>query len=420
MSSGVEADIALDAAVIASLGLVRVLGGAAGLAAAGTGLLAGLAEQRAEFRARRLQEIKRHEQAVTEVLDRNARIDALASSARRNDTDLALPTPLDPTGRSAGELVGWCRETDTALTRAEESLATAIASAATGRIFATPGSLTTAAQEAASPSGPPPGSASVSASASVSTLAATMARVLARLLPDTTDDDRRAVTEAAEQAAAATTQGEAESRLTEVRLRIQQANERARRRRDDRAAAARFLRELAEHPEAGAVRARLGTIADGERAFEDDLRAEAAGLVEDLQHQAEHEYVTNALREAFTELGYEIGEGFETLTAQEGEAVLTRGDWAQHAVKVRVDDARQVRMALLRTEPAHGDDQRRLDVEREEQWCASFEAARERLAEAGIHADVRWRIEPGEQRLPVAQPRRTRQQPRARRRERDR
>jgi hypothetical protein len=310
------------------------------------------------------------------------------------------------------------------LTRAEESLATAIASAATGRIFATPGSLTTAAEEAASPSGPPhgsaSGSASASASASMATLAVTMARVLTRLLPDTTDDDRRAVTEAAEQAAAATTQGEAESRLTEVRLRIQQANERARRRRDDRAAAARFLRELAEHPDAGAVRARLGTVADGERAFDDDLRTEAVRLVEDLQHQAEHEYVTNALREAFEELGYELGEGFETLTAQEGEAVLTRGDWAQHAVKVRVDDARQVRMALLRTEPAHGDDQRRLDVEREEQWCASFEAARERLAEAGIHADVRWRIEPGEQRLPVAQPRRTRQQPRARRRERDR
>ena len=76
-------------------------------------------------------------------------------------------------------------------------------------------------------------------------------------------------------------------------------------------------------------------------------------------------------------------------------------------------------MALLRTEPAESDDQRRLDVEREEQWCASFEAARERLAEAGIHADVRWRVEPGEQRLPVAQQRRSRQQPRARQRERD-
>jgi hypothetical protein len=247
-----------------------------------------------------------------------------------------------------------------------------------------------------------------------------MARVLARLLPDTTDDDRRRVTEAAEQAAAAATQGEAESHLTEVRIRIQQANERARERRDDRAAAARFLLELRDHPEAPVVRARLGEVADGARVLDAALRAEAVRLVGDLQHRAEHEYVKNTLRAAFEELGYDIDDGFETLTAQEGEAVLTRGDWAEHAVKVRVDDARQIRMALLRTEPAESDDQRRLDVEREEQWCASFEAAREHLEQAGIHADVRWRIEPGEHRLPVAQRRRDRRQPQARQRERDR
>lgn len=400
MSSGVEADIALDAAVIASLGLVRVLGGAAGLAAAGTGVLAGLAEHRAELRARRLQEIKDHEQAIAAVLDRNARIDALTAAARRGDAEIALPAPLEPADRTADELVAWCGETDTALAQAEEALATAVASAATGRIFATGETAKAAAPESAPPA-----------------LAATMSRVLARLLPDTTDDDRRHVTEAAELAAAAATQGEAESRLTEVRVRIQQANENARGRRDDRAAAARFLLELKGHPGADDVRARLGEVADGARAFDDALRADAVRLVADLQHQAEHEYVKRKLREAFEDLGYEIGEGFETLTAQEGEAVLTRGDWAQHAVKVRVDDARSVRMALLRTEPAESDDQRRLDVEREEQWCASFEAARERLAAAGIHADVRWRVEPGEQRLPVARQRHTRQQPRARERE---
>ncbi|MDN3352631.1 response regulator receiver protein [Actinomadura sp. DC4] len=406
MSSGVEADIALDAAVIASLGLIRVLGGAAGLAAAGTGVLAGLAEERAEIRARRLQEIQRHEQAIAEVLDRNARIAALASSARRHHAELALPTPLEPTEQTAEELVAWCTETDTTLVAAEESLATVIASDATDRIFAAPESLQATPQD---PAATPP-----------SALATTMARVLARLLPDITDDDRRAVTEAAEQAAAATTQGEAESRLTEVRIRIQKANERARGGRDDRAAAARFLRELAAHPDAETVRARLGEIADGTRPFDADLRAEAVRLVADLQREAEHRYVTAAIQEAFEELGYEVDEGFETLTANDGEAVLTRGDWTQHAIKIRVEDARQVRMALLRTEPGESADQRRLDVEREEQWCASFEAARARLDAAGIHADVRWRVEPGEQRLPVAQPRRTRQQPRARRRERDR
>jgi hypothetical protein len=406
VSSGVEADIALDAAVIASLGLIRVLGGAAGLAAAGTGLLAGLAEERAEIRARRLREIRHHEQAIAEVLDRNARIAALAAAAQRHGAELALPTPLDPADRPADALVAWCADADARLTAAEESLATTIASAATGHIFA-------AAPESLKAQKPPeitPGSS----------LTATMTRVLARLLPDTTDEDRRAVTEAAEQVAAASTRSEAESRLTEVRIRIQQANERSRRRRDDRAAAARFLRELETHSGAADVRARLGDVTRDARPFDEGLRAEAVRLVEDAQRRAEHHYVAATLRAAFEELGYEVDEGFETLTAEEGEAVLTRGDWAQHAVKVRVDDARQVRMALLRTEPAESDDQRRLDIEREEQWCASFDAARERLAAAGIHADVRRRVEPGEQRLPVMQQRRSRPQARARRRERDR
>jgi 8-oxo-dGTP pyrophosphatase MutT (NUDIX family) len=409
VSSGVEADIALDAAVIASLGLIRVLGGAAGIAAMGTGVLAGLAEARAEVRARRLQEIQHHEQAIAEVLDRNARITALASSAERNDAEIVLPAPLEPAEMTADELIAWCTEADTALATAEESLATSIASAATGRIFAAESLKATADTPPDRP-----------VAAAPDALATTMARVLARLLPDTTEDDLRSVTEAAEQAAAASTQGEAESRLTEVRIRIQQANEQARRRRDDRAAAARFLRELETHPATGDVPGRLAEVAGGTRPFDESLRAEAVRLVGDLQREAEHQYVAATLREAFEELGYEVAEGFETLTAEAGEAVLTRGDWAQHAVKVRVDDARQVRMALLRTEPGEGADQRRLDVEREEQWCASFEAARERLADAGIHADVRWRIEPGEQRLPVMQQRRSRQQPRARQRERDR
>lgn len=414
MSSGVEADIALDAAVVASLGLIRALGGAAGLAAAGTGALASFAEARADERARRLDEALRLEAAIGEVLDRNARIAALAESARRNDVKVGLPAPAEPAGRSAEDLAAWVSRVDAELTGAETTLADAIATAATGRVFAAvPQSLRA---EAPVP-GPDDGRA---AGAPHGVVAADLTRVLTRLLPDTADADRRSVTEAAEQLVAAPTLSEAEGRLTEVRIRVQQANERTRERRADRTAAARFRRELAGHPAAEPVRAALREVAEADRPFDEELRAEAVRLAEEVRRETEHRYVAEALRAAFGELGYEIGEGFETLTARDGEAVLTRGDWPQHAVKVRVDDARQVRMALLRTEPAEGDEQRRLDVEREEQWCASFEEARERLAEAGIRADVRWRIEPGEQRLPIVARNATHHRPRERRRERDR
>lgn len=414
MSSGVEADIALDAAVVASLGLIRVLGGAAGLAAAGTGALASFAEARAGERARRIEEAQRLDAAVGDVLDRNARIAALAGSARRNDVTLALPAPLEPSGRSAGDIAAWVARVDTELAAAETSLAEAIATAAAGRVFAAvPESL-----RAEAPLPAPDDDRAAGAPHGV--LADDLTRVLTRLLPDTADEDLRSVTEAAEQVVAAPTLSEAEGRLTEVRIRVQEANERTRARRADRTAAARFLRELAGHPPAEPLRAALREVAEADRPFDEELRAEAVRLAEEVRRQSEHGYVLDALRTAFGELGYEVGEGFETLTAHDGEAVLTRGDWPQHAVKVRVDDARQVRMALLRTEPADDDEQRRLDVEREEQWCASFEEARERLAEAGVRADVRWRIEPGEQRLPVVSRDAARRRPRERRRERDR
>jgi hypothetical protein len=407
VSSGVEADIALDAAVIASLGLVRVMGGAAGLAAAGAGALAALAEGRAEAQAQRLHEAQQLQKTVGEALDRTARIAALAESARWHEVTVDLPVPIELAGRSADELTAWISEADARLTAAEESLAVAIAEAATGAIFdAASTSLRANPEERRSAAAPrPPASPD------------DLTRVLKRLAPDAADEDRQAVAEAAEQAVHAPTASEAEGRLTELRIRIQRANERARERRDGRAAALRFLRELQDHPAAEAVRSRLGEVADGSRPFDEGLRAEAARLVEEVQRQAERGYVADVLREAFGALGYEVGEGFETLTAQNGEAVLTRGDWPQHAVKVRLDDARQVRMALLRIEPAESDEQRRLDVEREEQWCASFDAARERLADAGVHADVRWRVEPGTQQLPVAQRQRSGRQQNERRRE---
>ncbi|MFL6051698.1 MAG: response regulator receiver protein, partial [Actinoallomurus sp.] len=265
MSSGVEADIALDAAVIASLGLVRVIGGAAGLAAAGAGALAALAEGRAEAQAQRLHEVRQLEKTVGEALDRTARIAALAQSARRHELAVDLPVPISLAGRSADELTAWISEADPRLAAAEESLAVAIAEAATGRIFdAASTSLRAQPEESRS-----------AATSRPSPSPDDLTRVLKRLAPDATDEERQAVAEAAEEAVHAPTASEAEGRLTEVRLRIQHANERARERRDGRAAALRFLRELEAYPSAEDVRVRLREVADGVRAFDEELRAEA-------------------------------------------------------------------------------------------------------------------------------------------------
>jgi hypothetical protein len=115
--------------------------------------------------------------------------------------------------------------------------------------------------------------------------------------------------------------------------------------------------------------------------------------------------VLDSITAAFEEMGYEVRTGFETITAADGEVVLTRGSWPDHGVRMRVDapagGPRHVRAAMVRTRAARSEDDRRLDVEREREWCEAFEAARDRLAAAGVRSEVTWRLEPGVRELPV-------------------
>ncbi|QXJ24468.1 response regulator receiver protein [Actinomadura graeca] len=355
MSSGVEADIALDAAVILTLGMNRVLGRGAGLAGRGAEALAALAAGRAEARAAALAEVRTHERALREVVERNARIAALAETRARIGADVPLPAPLQPDEQSPEELAAWCAATDPALDEAERRLSEHLAAQVTAQVFAVPD----AGLQTDTGQGAPP------APRVQDDVRTTLERVMTRLLPDTGDEERRAVAEAARLLAGAGTADEAETVLQEVRLRIQAAN-----------------RRTEEHREAGRRRAAERDAAE--------------------QAEAERRYVLDSITTAFEDMGYEVHSGFETLTADDGALVLTRGGWPDHSVKMRVDDAAHVRASMVRERPAESEDDRRVDVEREREWCEAFEAARERLAEAGIGSEVAWRMDPGVRELPVS------------------
>ncbi len=403
MSSGVEARIALDVAVVLSLGTTRLLGGAGALTAAGAEALAALAAGRAEQRAAALAEVQRQHDALHQVIDRLARLAVLAEAAERHGADIALPEALDPTGHTPDELTAWCAEADPALEEAERRISEHIAASVVAQTFtafappadvprrrptgrtaeqaadagsisgAAPGGRTTErAVGAGSASGAAPGGRTTEQTAGAASgggagdagRRAALGRVVGRLLPDTADEDVRHVAEAAERLGGARTDGEAEGLLSEVRLRVQRANRRTAERQAAQARA-KAEREAAE------------------------------------QARAERAYVLDAVRGAFGELGYEVEEGFETLTAQDGTVLLTRDGWPEHAVKLRVDEPNTLRAALVRTEEPRSEEDRRRDVEREAEWCAAFEAARDRLVSKGVASDVRWQLDPGEQRLPV-------------------
>lgn len=371
MSSGVEAAIVLDAAVVLSLGTNRMLGGAGRLTAAGAKALAALAEGRAEAHAAALAETERHDKAVRAVLENNARIVVLTESSDRHGANVAIPVPLDPVGVPIDDLINWVAATGPELDRADTEITRHIAASTVSAIFGAAklgeAKLGEAELGETGLKAPERGLHDQTAAdqEAEKARAETLVRVMSRLAPDTTEADRRYVAEAAERVREAGTESEAEGLLTEVRLRVQSAN----------------LHTAERHAEAAADRA----------------RREVAEQV-----AAEREYLLAAVTSAFEELGYEVDEGFETLTAKEGAIMLGKDGWPDHAVKVRVDDLAQIRAALVRTAEPASEEERRLDVEREEEWCAAFEAARQRLTSAGIRSDVRWRLDPGEQRLPVA------------------
>ncbi|MFC5187325.1 response regulator receiver protein [Actinomadura harenae] len=353
MSSGVEADIVLDAAVVLTLGMNRALGRASGMAGRGAQALADRAAGRAEERGRRLAEVRDLERALREVVERNARIQALRELGAED-----LPAPLAPGGDDASEeLTAWCARTDALLDEAEAALSRRIAGELGARIFAAE-SLTTDTSDTSAPKPAP------DPRADQAKVDEALERVLARMLPDATEEDRRNVIDAARLLSETGSAQDAETVLSEVRLRVQSANDNARTRRE------RVRRARAEQ----------------------DAREQA---------EAERQYVLNEVTKAFEDLGYDVRQNFETVTADNGSLVLSKGDWPDHSVRMRLDGDTKLRAKMTRATPVLSENDRRVDVEREQEWCDAFEAARERLEDAGIGSDVTWRLAPGVERLPV-------------------
>ncbi|GAA3199751.1 response regulator receiver protein [Actinocorallia longicatena] len=366
MSSGVEAEIALDAAVIASLGMNRLLGAGAGAGASAAAAFARLADKKAGARAEELAEMQRYERALREVVDRNARIRALDAVQARSGTHAPLPEPLALDAQPFDALVTWCAAVDTALTAAEQAIALELAHHLTDELSpvsepddAVYGTRRDTAERQEHRAATETVRAAVPAPRPGGERRADVVRVLGRLLPDASPDDLSIVRAAAGHVVGAATDAEAEGLLSEVRLRVQEANSRTK----------------AERGRVEALRA------------EEQRRAQA---------EAEREYILAGVTAAFEELGYEVDAGFETVTPM----TLTRTDWPDQVVLMGLDEG-TLRAKMMRTRPLATEEERRRDAEREREWCEAFEAARAKLERDGLGLAVTWRLEPGAESLPV-------------------
>ena len=202
--------------------------------------------------------------------------------------------------------------------------------------------------------------------------------------------------------------GTADLLFTDLRVRVDKANrahrEAARRAAEQRAAEAAearaFMLKLAEvaRPASGQLAKDLASVIMSEAALSDNLRAEAAKAVED----ANRDFALTALTESLTELGYQIGEPFETTLAAKGHT-FQREEWGDYHANLRFDPDRQRLSVHMVRAGEPGDqadaDQLAADHAMEGEWCSEMPALLERLREKGLEVELSKRMDPGA--LPV-------------------
>jgi len=345
------------------------------------------------------------EAAARQMIDMNARLDVLRSAADLGADLLAgLPAALAPCAESPAELRAWCAGAADAVAQVERKLVERTSRAVLAVLCEsgehtrpiTAEQAVARYQEALAEQGvqrraaPPP--AAVEA----------VARIVGRLSVDASPADRAAVLAAAAQITARRPDVDHDTLLDELRLRVQRADERARARRADALRAATMLQVLTDDtdPDLATVRAALAEVVAGRRGFDRALREHAERAAERVRVRLERDYVRRSVSGTLAELGYQVDEGFATVTGNPDRMRLVRADWDGHAVQVVVDGD-EVRAAVVRTPARTRHDARREDVEREEQWCRDLEKLRADLDGAGVQLVERRLVAPGERVPPV-------------------
>ncbi|MGH3913835.1 MAG: hypothetical protein ACRDTC_10565 [Pseudonocardiaceae bacterium] len=397
--------VAAAGSLVAARAVAGVVAGVAGAGLSAPGAALSAVGRRMEAHYARHQQhhaaLVEWEAAAREVVDRNARLSVLA--ARPGGTP-GLPPPLNLQGQSLEELTSWCAATDEALQEVERALLAEAAVAVSVVLDSVGGSVEAAGLLTAhSLGGQEGGGDSVAGAAPPPELVAACHRILGGLTADVPSDVRAEVLDAVARVQECTTPAHRQTWLAELRVRVRQANAVTARRREQARTAATMLQALAESTEerTAAVRAELEGVVAGHRELDPEVHRSALAACEEVRAARENAYVRDCLTRALERLGYEVEPGFDTFTAQGARLRLVRDQWQEHAVSVVLNDG-EVRAMVVRTESAEGTDVERLDVEREQQWCADFEELRDHVAGDGLRLNVQRLVPPGERHVPVA------------------
>ncbi|GIF73914.1 hypothetical protein [Asanoa siamensis] len=323
---------------------------------------------------------------ITARVDAATAAAALASAGLPPDPALEAP-PAGPAAeawclglRPAAE--AWCLGLTAAVAAALDRARAATVQVAGAHLAAALSALddgrVVAAAEVVGPAGPAPTRGALAA----------VTRMLASLDPRAGQADRGLV-----EAAAGAAAGRADNagQLTELRLRIQTANENVARRRDDAVVAAQLLDAVEPYPGGGGldprrlahVRQALAEVVAGRRALDDEVLDEVARLREQTEAVASAATVADAVADALGDLGYLVGPDFSVGTAAAGMLEVSHPAQPDHLVRMRVDADRRQLVALVYRQGA-GEEAAKADAEAEAAWCGDLDRAIRQLSESGL------------------------------------
>ncbi|MEA2689981.1 MAG: hypothetical protein QOD51_2588, partial [Candidatus Eremiobacteraeota bacterium] len=195
----------------------------------------------------------------------------------------------------------------------------------------------------------------------------------------------------------------AEGLATELRLRVQRANERAARAKADAAAAVELVQHLRglEGDDVTGVLTEVQCVIDGTVPLRNELRERVDAVQRAAEKRADDAYVSQVLREELTRLGYETGPEFATLFTGGGEAIVRRPEQPEYGVEVGVDAARGTfELSVVRFAEAaaeDGADRAFVDKSAEERWCKDHDELSAALIARGVKRRTIRQLPPGAQ-----------------------
>lgn len=240
----------------------------------------------------------------------------------------------------------------------------------------------------------------------------TVERILGRLIGAATENARHELQKLASELIVTENSLHAENMEAQLRLLVQQINDRTQTTQREKVEATKLLAELAglQGDDVNAIRKQVQAVIDGQTSLARDLALRVSAVRKLAEKRMNDEYAGVVLREELERLGYSVGEDFSTLLVDCGQFVASRPDQGEYGVSIAVDALRGLMdMKIVRFSDGERvpESERRLrDTTAEQQWCSDHDRLLVSMQSRGIKGRTLKRLPAGHRAVPEVDARR--------------